>query len=386
MTKMAMTPWRTRQRLVAGDRAPWLLLLVATRVVATAIAIVLLLLDPARPGLAILAGAYGLAGALLTLLSARLRRSPIAWAADFAILLALILASGDWRSPFYLLWLTSLALPAVQLPLSRAPLMAFVAVGAYLVIAFVGGPAPGRIQLLTSETLVIHLVLPVMCVLGLAYATDALRRAQLERNRRERLAIEAERQRIAWELHDSAKQRLHAAHLIISALEGRVDAPLNESVQRAVIELESAAADMDTSLAELRSPLEGRPLHEALAARAAELSSQDSPRVEVTGSAPALSPLVAAHVYRISCEAITNALRHAEATQIDVIVEATDDGVRVNVIDDGVGIPDRQRPRSTGILAMQSRAASIGATLSIRRRTGGGTHVLVDLAPNGGSP
>jgi signal transduction histidine kinase len=91
-------------------------------------------------------------------------------------------------------------------------------------------------------------------------------------------------------------------------------------------------------------------------------------------------------VYRISCEAVTNALRHAEATQIDVIVEATDHGVRVNVIDDGVGIPDRQRPRSTGILAMQSRAASIGATLSIRRRTGGGTHVLVDLAPNGGSP
>jgi nitrate/nitrite-specific signal transduction histidine kinase len=34
---------------------------------------------------------------------------------------------------------------------------------------------------------------------------------------------------------------------------------------------------------------------------------------------------------------------------------------------------------------MQSRADSIGATLSIRRRTGGGTHVLVDLAPNGGS-
>jgi two-component system sensor histidine kinase UhpB len=225
-----------------------------------------------------------------------------------------------------------------------------------------------------------------VCVLGLAYASDALRRAQLERVRRERLAIEAERQRIAWELHDSAKQRLHAAHLIISALEDRVEPPLDATVQRAVIELESAAADMDTSLAELRSPLEGRPLHEALAARAAELSSRDTPRVEVTGTAPPLSPLVAALVYRISCEALTNALRHAEATQIDIVVEAIDDGVRVNVLDDGVGIPLRQRPHSTGILAMQSRAASIGATLSIRPRSGGGTHVLVDLAPNGGGP
>jgi two-component system sensor histidine kinase UhpB len=382
---MAMTPWRTRQRLVAGDRGPWLLLFLATRVVATAIAVFLLLLQPPRPGLAILAS-YGIASAVLIVLSARVRRSPIAWAADFAILLALIAASGDWRSPFYMLWLTSLALPAVQLPLRRAPLLAVFAIGAYLIVAFVGGPAPGRIQLVVSETLVNHLVLPVACVLGLAYASDALRRAQLERNRRERLAIEAERQRIAWELHDSAKQRLHAAHLIISAIEGRVEPPLNETVQRAVIELESAAADMDTSLAELRSPLEGRPLHEALAARAAELTSDDTPRVAVTGTAPPLSPLVAAHVYRISCEALTNALRHAEATQIDVVVEGTEHGVRVNVLDDGVGIPDRQRPQATGILAMQSRADSIGATLSIRRRSGGGTHVLVDLAPNGGGP
>jgi signal transduction histidine kinase len=382
---MAITPWRTRQRLAAGDRAPWLLLLVAARVVATAIAVFLLLLQPVRPGLAALAS-YGLVSAVLILLSPRLRRSPVAWVADSAITLGLVAASGDWRSPFFMLWLTSLALPAVQLPLRRAPLVAFIAVGAYLVVAFVGGPAPGRIQPLTSETLVNHLVLPVVCVLGLAYASDALRRAQLERNRRERLAIEAERQRIAWELHDSAKQRLHAAHLIISALEGRVEPPLEATVQRAVIELESAAADMDTSLAELRSPLEGRPLHEALAARAAELSPDDSPRVAVTGTAPPLSPLVAAHVYRISCEAVTNALRHAEATQIDVVVEATEHGVRVNVIDDGVGIPERQRPQSTGILAMQSRADSIGATLSIRRRTGGGTHVLVDLAPNGGGP
>jgi two-component system sensor histidine kinase UhpB len=382
---MALTPWSTRQRLAAGDAGPWLILLVAVRVAATCIAILLLLLDPPHLVLAGLA-AYGVVSAVLILVSPALRRSRLAWLVDTTVLLALVLASGDWRSPFYLLWLTSLALPAVQLPLRHAPALAFGATAAFLIVAFVGGPAPGHIRPLTSETLVIHLVLPILTVLGLAYATDALRRLQTERNRRERLALEAERQRIAWELHDSAKQRLHAAHLIISSLEGRVDAPLDATVQRAAIELESAAADMDTSLAELRSPLEGRPLHEALAARADELAQDTGPQVVVSGAAPSLSPLVAAHVYRISCEAITNALRHADATRIDVVVESTGEGVRVNVLDDGVGMPQQPRPHATGILAMQSRAASIGATLSIRPRDHGGTHVLVDLAPNGGSP
>ncbi len=361
------------------------MLLVAVRVAATGIAVVLLLLQPAHPVLAGLAS-YGAVSAALMLLVPALRTSPVAWLIDSSFLLALVAASGDWRSPFYLLWLTSLALPAVQIPLARAPIVALVVLGAYLVVAFVGGPAPGHIRPLTSETLVIHVVLPPLTVLGLAYATDALRRAQLERNRRERLAIEAERQRIAWELHDSAKQRLHAAHLIISSMEGRVEPPLTEVVQRAAIELESAAADMDTSLAELRSPLEGRPLHEAIAARAAELTSGPVPEVVVSGVAPQLPPMVAAHVYRISCEALTNALRHAEANRIDVVVESTEDGVRVNVLDDGIGITEQSRPQSTGILAMRSRAASIGATLSIRQREHGGTHVLVDLAPNGGSP
>ena len=104
----------------------------------------------------------------------------------------------------------------------------------------------------------------------------------------ERLAIEAERKRIAWELHDSAKQRLHAAHLLVTSLHGRVPAPLDKTVSRAAVELESAASDMDTSLAELRSPLEGRRLDEALRIRADELAPSGEPRIVVTGRAPDL--------------------------------------------------------------------------------------------------
>jgi signal transduction histidine kinase len=79
----------------------------------------------------------------------------------------------------------------------------------YVLVAILGGPVPGRLRVVPTETLAIHLSLPFMLVTAVAYA--------------------AERRRIAWELHNSAKQRLHAAHLLVTSLSGRVlelDIPL----------------------------------------------------------------------------------------------------------------------------------------------------------------
>ncbi len=230
----------------------------------------------------------------------------------------------------------------------------------------------------------------LLLVASLAYAAEALRRLSDERATRERLAIESERRRIAWELHDSAKQRLHAAHLLVCSLQGRVPDNLEPTVGRAAIELESAASDMDTSLAELRSPLEGRPLEEALLARTLELAPADrGPAIRVHGKAPRLEPLVAAHVYRIGCEAITNALRHAEANRIDVELSTRSDWLRLTIRDDGRGLPAEVRPGASGLLAMHNRAATIGARLELLGSGDGpGTaiHLDVPLHQNGDRP
>jgi signal transduction histidine kinase len=147
---------------------------------------------------------------------------------------------------------------------------------------------------------------------------------------------------------------------------------------------------MDTSLAELRSPLEGRPLEEALLARTRELApAEGGPAIRVHGTAPRLEPLVAAHVYRIGCEAITNALRHAEAGRIDVELSASEDRLLLSVRDDGRGLPDDVRPGASGLLAMHNRAATIGARLQLLGSTDGpGTviHLDVPLHPNGDRP
>lgn len=369
-----------RHRLVAGEQGPWFALLVAARLAASAVAVGLVSLRGIAP-YELLLLAYGPVSTAVLVFEPRTRRSPVMWVADSAIVLAMVFDSGDWRSPYYPLWLTTLPLPAAQVRLRVAVWIAAGVTLLYAVLSAIGGPAPpGRFGAISYETLVIHLALPFVLVSGLAYAAEALRQLRDERSRRERLAIEAERRRIAWELHDSAKQRVHAAHLMVSSLQRRLDGDLATAVERAAVELESAAADMDTSLAELRSPLEGRPLHEALRARADELTEPSGPRIAVRGTAPELPPLVAAHVYRIGCEALTNALRHADATAIEVAVEQDAGAFRVLVRDDGRGLPRERRPDASGLLAMESRAATIGAQLSIATDASGrGTTVALEL-------
>jgi signal transduction histidine kinase len=380
---------RRLERLRPESGREWLALYVAGRLAASVVAAALLLWGEAG-GSDLLLVLYGPLTTAVLVVWPGLRRRPVAWALDSAGALALVLHSDDWRSPYYLLWLASLALPAIHLSLRRAVLLAAGASLLYLAIAVGGGPVPGRLQLVSTETLAIHVSLPFLLVCSLAYAADSLRRLARERLERERLAIEAERRRIAWELHDSAKQRVHAAHLLVSSLQDRVAPELAGLAARATVELESASSDMDTSLAELRSPLEGRPLEEALRSRARELAPDGRPAISVRGSAPVLPPLVAAHVFRIACEAILNALRHADARSISVDLARDDGSLAVAVRDDGRGLPMATRPGATGLRAMENRAATIGADLTLTTPPDG-TGTLVELrvplrGTEGGTP
>ena len=369
-------------RLGRSAASGWLTLYVAARLAATAFAAGLVVWGGMSGGELLLL-LYGPVSTAAILAWPALLRRPAAWTVDSAIALGCVLAMDDWRSPFYLLWLTTLVPPAAASTPRRGLWLGVAAALAFLAVAFIGGPAWGSLQVSSTENLAIHLTLPLLVVASTAYGTDVLRRLETERVERERLAIEAERQRIAWELHDSAKQRLHAAHLLVSSLLGRVPRDAARIAGRAAVELESAASEMDTSLAELRSPLEGRPLHEALRARAAELAPDGTPSIIVEGIAPTLSPLVAAHLYRIGSEAITNALRHADATTISMTIDAGDGRLRLEVVDDGRGLPRERRAGSTGLFAIESRAATIGGRVDLGTPEGGrGTSIAVEVPLN----
>jgi signal transduction histidine kinase len=363
-----------------------------TRALGALVAIVLLLVHRVTAGDVPLAGVTVVWTAATLIAfgrSARLRAAPAAWAVDTLAALGLVLASGDWRSPFYIFALTTLVLPATALPWRAAVAWCVGFSGLYAVVALLTWrvPADTLANTVRLETLATHLLVPAVITIALAYAADLLARLRAAREQSERLVLQAERQRIAWELHDSAKQRVHAAHLMLSALESDGATRERELTRQALAELRAATADMETSVAELRTPLDGRPVDELLRERAGELALTGMARIEVSGRLGPLPPLVAAHAYRIAAEALTNAVRHARCSTITVTFAPAPGGGELVVADDGVGLPPEPLPAGNGLRSMRGRAETIGARLHVGAGTGGrGTRVALSLPENGASP
>ena len=111
-----------------------------------------------------------------------------------------------------------------------------------------------------------------------------------------------------------------------------------------------------------------------------------APSIRVEGSGPLdeLPAAVEVAVFRITQEAITNAVRHACARYVTVQVRGAADAVAVEVVDDGRGCPDDATP-GLGLQSMRDRAAELGGTCSITGAPGGGTRVSAVL-PLGGDP
>jgi signal transduction histidine kinase len=371
----------------------WFALLTMTRVLGAVLAIALLLahrVTHADPLLAALTAAWTPVSLALLRRTEASDFAPAVWALDAAAALGLVLAGGDWRSPFYVFALTTLILPATSLPWRAAVLWGLGFSACYGGVALLTEKLPSDTltNTIRLETLATHLFVPVLITTTLAYSSLLLDRLRTARGESERLVLQAERQRIAWELHDSAKQRVHAAHLMLTALDGAVaDESGRVLLDSAVGELRAATSDMETSVAELRTPLDGRPVDELLRERAAELSRTGVARIDVAGRLPSLPPLVAAHTYRIAAEALTNAVRHARCSVILVTLASSTDGVSLTVADDGVGMPAEPRPGGHGLRSMHGRAETIGAQLHIGPGPGGhGTSVALALPHPGGSP
>lgn len=371
-------------------RSRWVFLLLITRLPAAGVSVGLLLVHHVSDRDATLVAAT-IAWTAVTLVAAirfpAVQRSRVAWALDAAAALVLTWLSGDWRSPFYVFGLTALILPATSLPFRGALAWGGAYALAYLAVGVITEIGPGTLQdPIRLETAATHVLVPMMVTIALAYAAALLRELHVERERSERLAVQAERQRIAWDLHDSAKQRIHAAHLVLSATAPALPASSAPAVDQVLGELRAAGADMDTSVAELREPLDGRPVAELLRVRAAELQHGTPARIDISGDLPALSPLVAAHTFRIASEALTNAVRHAQAERIEVRLDGTDGG-RILVRDDGAGLPTAARPGSSGLRSMRNRAQTIGAALELATGPGGrGTAITLTLPGDQGEP
>ena len=197
---------------------------------------------------------------------------------------------------------------------------------------------------------------------------------QLEEVRasRERIAEAQvhERRRVERDLHDGAQQRLLGVAAQMQA------ALLNGSQERLRAGLELGVRESRIAVSELRALANG--LHPAvledggLPAALEDLSSRLPVSVSFSGPKRRHPPMLEATLWFVTCEAVTNATKHAAATRVVVHLEESGGRLRVMIEDDGCGGADAT---GTGLRGLADRVEAVGGHLTIASPPGGGTHV-----------
>ncbi|MFI6444436.1 GAF domain-containing protein [Kitasatospora sp. NPDC050543] len=223
----------------------------------------------------------------------------------------------------------------------------------------------------------------------LGFADQAALGLELAGRRRdaEQLAMLEDRDRIARDLHDLAIQRLFATGMTLQSAARFIEHPgASDRVLRAV-------GDLDETIKIIRSTIFGLRAREetvgqGLRARVVKVVEEAqaalgfAPRLSMEGLLDTdVSTAVADHVVAVLGEALSNAVRHARAGRVEVVLQATGTQVVLTVQDDGVGIP--KQGRRSGLRNLAERAEGLGGALELAVPPGGGAR-LVWSAPLGG--
>lgn len=189
-------------------------------------------------------------------------------------------------------------------------------------------------------------------------------------------ATDAERRRLERNLHDGAQQRLVSLALILREVESK----LNENPDAVRRRLAEAREELTLAIDELRELARG--IHPAVLTDrglrvALEALARRAPMpVRVRGiPQPRLPPPVEAAAYYLVAEALTNAARHAQATEVTVQIAQTDGLVTVEVADDGVG----GVREGTGLCGLRDRFEALRGSLAVDSPPGDGTIVRGQL-------
>ncbi|MCW2767840.1 MAG: ATP-binding region, ATPase domain protein, partial [Nocardioides sp.] len=196
-------------------------------------------------------------------------------------------------------------------------------------------------------------------------------------------ASDAERRRIARDLHDGVVQDLAGTTYSISAVARDAGTPVNarESLQGATVSLRGSLRGLRSLLAEIHPPeLHADGLAAALAdliAPAGAAGIQASVSVE---GAELASDAGVALVWRVAQEAVRNAIRHSGASTLAVTVRSDARRLTLEVVDDGVGFdPEVRDPDRYGLRGLRSLVTDIGGRLEVRSAVGEGTTVRMEL-------
>ncbi|TFW27359.1 PAS domain S-box protein [Massilia arenosa] len=197
---------------------------------------------------------------------------------------------------------------------------------------------------------------------------------------------EAERRRIARELHDELGQALTALRIDLNWLSARVEQAVLQAKLAGMLDLVGTTVDAVRRLSEDLRPgmLDDLGLAAAVEHHVFKLSAQTGLQCHLDMNAEHfdLCDELATALFRILQEALTNVARHAHASCVHIRLHLHGGEMQLTVQDDGIGIGNGDgQPvrRGFGLLGMRERAKLLGGTLDVSSPTGAGTRVLARL-------
>lgn len=220
----------------------------------------------------------------------------------------------------------------------------------------------------------------------LAATNAGLQREMLERQRLEAALIqasEAQQKSIGGELHDGLGQHLTSIAFLGATLHQRLhdQAQPEADAARRIVELVNQSIDMTRRVARGLYPaaLESQGLLaelERLADTTRSLKSMTCV-LRADTDVPVGDPLIAINLYRITQEAINNAVKHSQARHLQVDLVSSDGNYCLSVSDDGIGFDPERIEHGLGMHSLRARANLLGGRLEITKNTQGGATVSI---------
>lgn len=207
-------------------------------------------------------------------------------------------------------------------------------------------------------------------------AALALRQAESQAARRE-LEVFADRDRIARELHDQVIQRLFAIGLAMQGTHRRAKSTgVADRLVDHIDQLHEVIQDIRTAIFDLQTDMGDTPnlrsrLHDVITGLTAEEPLRTT--IRMSGPLDVVPEELAAHAEAVVREAVSNAVRHARASELTITVSVEDDLV-IDVTDNGVGMP--AMVARSGLYNLQQRAGDVGGSCDVVRPADGGTQVV----------
>ena len=237
-----------------------------------------------------------------------------------------------------------------------------------------------------TNTLNDFLIGVVVALLGYAWVSrrDAKQALELSTERLTREAIDKERKRIALEIHDSVGQALAGAilHLELAGEFLAANQSAHEHVRRAFHLVCGSMTDMRCALWDLYpEELQKLDLKSAIECLVKDWTTSERLKVHfcVNGLPRRLPLETEKALLRICQEALSNAVRHAQAREVRIQLFFDSKEARLHVKDDGQGFQPEQITESFGLISMQNRVQSSGGVWTLHSEPGCGTDVQVSI-------